>query len=84
MKIIDEYIELQNKYTNQFGNKTLVLMEIGGFFEYYYINNKETGQVWNYQLIQKVCEVLDSICKLKKNKNNQTHYEQSYIKYLNK
>ena len=32
MKIIDEYIELQNKYTNQFGNKTLVLMEIGGFF----------------------------------------------------
>ena len=40
--IIEDYIEYQNRYVKQFGNKTIVLMEVGSFFEYYYINNKET------------------------------------------
>ena len=66
--IIDEYIEYQNKYVSQFCNKILVLMEVGSFFEYYYINNENTGEIWNYELIQEVNQVLDNICCLKKTK----------------
>ena len=70
--IIEDYIEYQDKYVNQFGSKTIVLMEVGGFFEYYYINNKETNEIWNFKLVRKVCEVLDSVCSLKNNKR--PHY----------
>ncbi len=70
--IIDDYIAYQNKYLHQFGNNTLVLLEVGSFFEYYYINDKKTGKIWNYELILKVSEVLDSVCSLKK--TSKPHY----------
>ena len=33
--IFQEYIELHNKYTKLYGDKTTVLMQVGGFFEIY-------------------------------------------------
>ena len=30
--IIDDYINYQNKYVKQFGKKTVVLLEVGSFF----------------------------------------------------
>ena len=35
MTIIDEYFEYQEKYEKIYGEKTIVLMEVGGFFEIY-------------------------------------------------
>ena len=35
MTLIDDYLELQEKYEKKYGEKTIVLMEVGGFFEIY-------------------------------------------------
>ena len=35
MTLIDDYFELQEKYEKKFGEKTIVLMQVGGFFEIY-------------------------------------------------
>ena len=40
MTIIDEYLALQDKYEKKFGDKTIVLMEVGAFFEIYGVVNK--------------------------------------------
>ena len=43
--IIEDYQEYQNKYVKEFGQNTLVLLEVGSFFEYYAIDNE--NQKWN-------------------------------------
>lgn len=35
MTIVDEYLYYHNKYTEQYGSKTFVLMQVGSFFESY-------------------------------------------------
>ena len=72
--IIEFYKRMQDHYTKKFGNKTIVLMEIGSFFEYYGIDAKELkskgkgldmkdtdkwGPIWN------VAKVLDAAMKQK-------------------
>ena len=37
--ILDEYIDLCNKYQTTYGNQTVVLMQVGGFFEIYAVKN---------------------------------------------
>ncbi len=37
--LIDEYFDLQIEYEKKYGPKTLVLMQVGSFFEYYGVNN---------------------------------------------
>ena len=63
MKIVEEYIQYQNKYQDRFGEKSVVLMEVGSFFELYGIDN-ETLQWGN---IREVCDVLN-ITVTRKNK----------------
>ena len=40
MSIIEEYIEIDKKYKNIYGNETVVLMEVGDFFEIYGVQNE--------------------------------------------
>ncbi len=35
MTLIDDYLELQERYESKYGSKTIVLMEVGSFFEIY-------------------------------------------------
>ena len=58
--IIKEYMKYQNEHLQKFGENTLVLMEVGSFFEYYAVNNPKTNEIWNYDLIIKVTEILDA------------------------
>jgi DNA mismatch repair protein MutS len=44
MTIIDDYLELQEKYEAKYGEKTIVLMEVGGFFEVYGVVPDEPGR----------------------------------------
>lgn len=37
--IFKEYIELHNKYTKLYGDKTIILMQVGGFYEIYSCHN---------------------------------------------
>ncbi len=39
--LIDEYFDLQIEFEKKYGPKTIVLMQVGGFFECYGVNNKE-------------------------------------------
>jgi DNA mismatch repair protein MutS len=40
MSILEEYIEIDKKYKNIYGNETVVLMEVGDFFEIYGVQNE--------------------------------------------
>ena len=39
MTIIDDYFESQQKYTEKYGKQTIVLIQIGHFFEAYGVDN---------------------------------------------
>lgn len=39
MSIVDDYIDFDNKYKKIYGNETVVLMEVGDFFELYGVQN---------------------------------------------
>ena len=41
MTLIEEYFELTKKYVNLHGEKTIVLMQVGSFFECYAKVDKE-------------------------------------------
>ena len=53
--LIDKYFEYQLDYEKKYGEKTLVLMEVGSFFEIYGVNNdvEKIGDV------QRITEILN-------------------------
>ena len=53
--LIDDYIEYQKKYEERYGSQTIVLMEVGHFFEFYGVSNDEE-QCGN---VQEVAELLN-------------------------
>ena len=62
--LVDDYLEYQLKYEKLYGKSTIVLMEVGSFFEIYGIDKQnEQGSV------QKISELLN-IQMTKKNKSN--------------
>ncbi len=44
MTIIQEYLSLTNKYKNEYSDKTLLLMQVGSFFECYAILDENTNE----------------------------------------
>ena len=59
--LIDDYIEYHNKYRIIY-NKSVVLMQVGSFFEYYGYENEGTN-------VQEICELLDFQMTRKKKSN---------------
>ena len=53
--LIDDYFQHQIKYEKKYGKKTIVLMEVGSFFEFYGVSN-EKEQIGN---AKRVCELLN-------------------------
>jgi len=39
--LIDDYFEYQIKFEHKYGKKTIVLMQVGSFFEFYGVNNDQ-------------------------------------------
>jgi DNA mismatch repair protein MutS len=62
--LIDDYFDYQIKYEKKYGPKTIVLMEVGSFFEMYGVNN-ETEKIGD---VQTVAELLN-IQLSRRNKN---------------
>ena len=50
--ILKEYLNHHNKYTKIYGDKTIVLMEVGSFFEAYGIVNNEESVGKVYEISQ--------------------------------
>ena len=64
-KIHDEYFEYCRKYSEEYGEKTIILLECGMFFEMYAIINDKISINPN---IQTVCDLLNIILS-RKNKS---------------
>ena len=63
--IINEYIEYTNKYKEQYGDKTIVLIQVGSFYEMYTIyenNNNDNNDIYK---VADICGLITT----KKNKN---------------
>ena len=67
MTLIKDYFDLTKKYIFEYGEKMILLMQVGAFYEVYGIRNKNTEQIRNSQIqdFSKICElnIVDkSIC----------------------
>jgi DNA mismatch repair protein MutS len=59
MALIKEYFELTKKYCNEYGEKTILLMQVGAFFEVYGILDKKTNNISNSQILEfsRICDL---------------------------
>jgi len=59
MSLITEYFELTKKYQDEYGENTILLMQVGAFFEVYGIYDKENDTIISSKII-----VFSQICEL--------------------
>ena len=59
MALVKDYLEKTIQYQNQYGEKTLVLMQVGAFFEVYGLENKLTGEITGSQIVDfsRICDM---------------------------
>jgi len=59
MSLLQEYLYLTKQYKEQYGENTIVLMQVGAFFEVYAICNKEDNSITGSSIIEfsKICEL---------------------------
>ena len=59
MALIKEYFDLTKKYCNEYGEKTILLMQVGAFFEVYGILDKKTNNISNSQILEfsRICDL---------------------------
>jgi DNA mismatch repair protein MutS len=59
MALINEYFELTKKYQNDYGEQTILLMQVGSFFEVYGIFNKKTNTITGSKItdFSQICEL---------------------------
>jgi DNA mismatch repair protein MutS len=51
MALIKDYFEKTIKYQSEYGEKTIVLMQVGAFFEVYGLKNKTTGETTGSRIV---------------------------------
>jgi len=59
MALINEYFELTKKYQTDYGEKTILLMQVGSFFEVYGIYNEKTKLITSSKIVEfsQICEL---------------------------
>jgi len=59
MALIKEYFELTKKYQDEYGCNTILLMQVGSFFEVYGIYNEKTETIFGSKIIEfsQICEL---------------------------
>ena len=63
--IYDDYISYTNEYTQKYGDKTIIFMEVGGFYEIYGVNNEQEFSGANMEEVSSLLNIQVS----RKNKN---------------
>mgnify|MGYP006089296193 CR=1 FL=1 len=63
MTIIDDYLKLTEKYSNEYGEKTILLMQVGSFFECYALVNSDNEYYGSH--IKSFAEINDMIISRK-------------------
>ena len=54
--LIDDYFVYQINYEKKYGKNTIVLMQVGSFFEFYGVNN-DTEKIGNLQVITELLNI---------------------------
>ena len=59
MSLIKDYFDKTNKYYKEYGQKTIVLMQVGAFFEVYGLKNIETQAIYGSEInsFSKICDL---------------------------
>ena len=59
MALIKEYFELTNRYQDEYGENTILLMQVGSFFEVYGIYNQKTELISGSKIVDfsQICEL---------------------------
>ncbi len=59
MSLVKEYFDLTKKYQDEYGEKTILLMQVGAFFEVYGINDKDTQSIIGSKIqdFSQICEL---------------------------
>jgi DNA mismatch repair protein MutS len=59
MTLLQDYLSLTKQYKEQYGEKTIVLMQVGAFFEVYAIYNKEDNNISGSSITDftKICDL---------------------------
>jgi DNA mismatch repair protein MutS len=59
MALIKEYFELTNRYQDEYGENTILLMQVGSFFEVYGIYNEKTETIFGSKIVDfsQICEL---------------------------
>jgi len=58
MALVKDYLEKTIQYQNEYGEKTVLLMQVGSFFEIYALKNSETEELAGSQ-IKECCRICD-------------------------
>lgn len=76
--ILDEYLIYHNNYTKKYGSKTLVLMQVGSFYECYGII-KNKNELWNGPNLSIISEILNIVCTRKDKSVNEISEKNPYM-----
>jgi len=59
MALVKDYFEKTKEYQSIYGKKTLVLMQVGAFFEVYGLQNKKTGEIAGSPIVEfsRICDM---------------------------
>ena len=59
MALVKDYFEKTKDYQKQYGEKTLVLMQVGAFYEVYGLQNKQTGEIGGSPILDfsRICDM---------------------------
>lgn len=59
MSLVKEYFDLTKKYINEYGENTIVLMQVGAFFEVYGINDRVSQTITGSKIqdFSRICEL---------------------------
>ena len=59
MALVKDYFEKTKAYQKQYGEKTIVLMQVGAFFEVYGLQNKTTEDISGSQIVDfsRICDM---------------------------
>ena len=68
--IYDDYIEYTNEYIQKYGEKTIIFMEVGGFYEIYGVNNE-------YEISGANMEEISSLLNIQVSRKNKNIIENS-------
>ena len=65
--ITHEYFQLTRQYKSKYGEHTIVLLQVGAFFEVYGLKNTKTGEIMNSNIVE-----FSQICQLNISEKNIT------------